>query len=1031
MAANNIYRNFSCVVWSVISATLFVSCGSKGTEATEPVQHWEYGQSVTYTLSGSHPVQDTLLNVSIEGESGLTIAIKEVNDGPQPPLASKTFEITSEKNIVVGSEVIPEGRIFLYAYGPFNTLDDSAVRNIWWPLPIQDTVNGEVRFELPIEKVSAFSKVGKNGSIHARPRLRSAWNGIKQYALVRLSPGMASLTKLQSFEREVDSAIKNWIDTLPASLQSAARTASAGRLKPVVSISSENAYQGLWTVLGTVFPRCLISLTDNASQGNIAHEVGHYMNHVLVGDDRYEELHDLAPPAYHAPAVLFDGRTTITEEYAYFSEFFLYGSIGGSLDPALTRQFLNNTEPATADLPSIEGFGQILLYGLTRTTTQMQDPWKLTLQRPVIGLSFSDVMMILSHGARNMNELRDDIENFVRAKGGSAWKKVPAIFEGCGWSYHIKAKVVDAKGKAVPGIEVNSIYMVDGVMYKGLYGGNSGADGSVKVTRVFPDTSILRLYKKGVGGQMDSIDTVIYIDWKNPTQTEIDVGNLVWRKDSLTLKTVVPAKAVPGKQVKLSGAGFGTTQGTGRVEFNSSAAQIIIWTDTAIVVTVPEAGSTGTVAVVTATGRSNTQPFSYGPWITRLSPSTFHPAKDTVHIYGKGFGKYTSYLRAEFNGVLAANISVTADTDFVVVPATETRSGNLVVDIMFGDTSNVFAYSIKAPEIKSISPTQGEPYTVITLKGKGFGMGFENDLSLMLGNINLKGKTNSWSDTAITFYFPQGFTGGNVTVGKGDVVSNAVQLGAWKPTISISPHNADVMWGDSLRFQIVSGQTESPISTSLLSRSTGSIRDTVVYYAPTYGISVDTLVAKLGRYDSIRDTAIIRVRPKWKSKQKVSFSVSNISFAMSTDGGAPVLTQEVIYSSNWGIASQLAAGAAGSYTLKVDTSSNSYTYSGDVSATINAVDSPQVSLTTTLSQTFQSGTISSVQTLSMQLNNVKTYSLSSTGSTWEVRGQAACAIIKSFSLTKNYNTNGKTSLYQYNGPPTCTDLSVVSVRVYD
>ena len=71
--------------------------------------------------------------------------------------------------------------------------------------------------------------------------------------------------------------------------------------------------------------------------------------------------------------------------------------------------------------------------------------------------------------------------------------------------------------------------------------------------------------------------------------------------------SVSPPEGPPGTPVTIKGTNFGDTQGTSYVTFNGvQATQYLSWSDTEIVVIVPEGATTGPVEVVTAAGGSNT-----------------------------------------------------------------------------------------------------------------------------------------------------------------------------------------------------------------------------------------------------------------------------------------------------------------------------------------------------------------------------------------------------------------------------------------
>lgn len=74
---------------------------------------------------------------------------------------------------------------------------------------------------------------------------------------------------------------------------------------------------------------------------------------------------------------------------------------------------------------------------------------------------------------------------------------------------------------------------------------------------------------------------------------------------SVVITSVSPKAGPVASQVTVSGAGFGTTQGTSTISFNNTAATVSTWGDTQIVATVPSGATTGAVKVVKGGVNSN------------------------------------------------------------------------------------------------------------------------------------------------------------------------------------------------------------------------------------------------------------------------------------------------------------------------------------------------------------------------------------------------------------------------------------------
>ena len=172
-------------------------------------------------------------------------------------------------------------------------------------------------------------------------------------------------------------------------------------------------YTGFWwRSLGSlgriVRPTIHLKLTADAS--NVAHEAGHYFTHVLVGDDTWSVLEGQAPlwDTGHGPRDVV-GREVLLEDYAYWSEWLLIGSVK-SYDLHDPYVIFGGLSPLTVDFPSLEGFGAVMLASLTRTTPEMRHliNGRLT-DVPVLGFTNAQVYDLIAQGATGIESLREHI----------------------------------------------------------------------------------------------------------------------------------------------------------------------------------------------------------------------------------------------------------------------------------------------------------------------------------------------------------------------------------------------------------------------------------------------------------------------------------------------------------------------------------------------------------------------------------------------------------------------------------------------
>ena len=286
-----------------------------------------------------------------------------------------------------------------------------------------------------------------------------------------------------------------------------------------------------------------------------------------------------------------------------------------------------------------------------------------------------------------------------------------------------------------------------------------------------------------------------------PVPSSATTGNVVVTvggvaSNGLTFTVTGPPPSISGLNptsgpfatpVTISGANFGSTQGTSTVVFNSTPASPTSWSASSITVPVPNGATTGSVAVSVAGVSSNGVIFtvtSTGPSISILS-LTSGPVGAGITITGTGFGATQGASTVTFN-LTAATATAWSDTSITVnVPAGAT-TGNVVVTVG-GIASNGSPFTVTPPPvITSLNPTLGPIGTVVTISGTNFGntVGTRNSQVLFNG---VSARTNSYADTLITAPVPAGATTGPVVVSLSGVNSNGMNF-----TVAAGPNIANL-----------------------------------------------------------------------------------------------------------------------------------------------------------------------------------------------------------------------------------------------
>lgn len=143
---------------------------------------------------------------------------------------------------------------------------------------------------------------------------------------------------------------------------------------------------------------------------------------------------------------------------------------------------------------------------------------------------------------------------------------------------------------------------------------------------------------------------------------------------AITFTGFSPTSGFPGTEITLTGTNFGDLKQASRINFNGTDVEIgtgiISYTDTEIVVTVPELAGTGPIGlnVWTHETQSNTD-FVYIPGVAINSLSTDKAVVgDQISILGSNFGTDPNAISVSFSGVEANIISISNTEVVVEVP---------------------------------------------------------------------------------------------------------------------------------------------------------------------------------------------------------------------------------------------------------------------------------------------------------------------------------------------------------------------------
>jgi RHS repeat-associated protein len=234
---------------------------------------------------------------------------------------------------------------------------------------------------------------------------------------------------------------------------------------------------------------------------------------------------------------------------------------------------------------------------------------------------------------------------------------------------------------------------------------------------------------------------------------------------------ISPSSAGVGYSVAISGAAFGSTQGSSTVTFNGTSATPTSWSDTSISVPVPSGAASGYVVVTVGGITSNSFSFTVlpTPTVSSLSSSS-GPVGIPLTITGTNFGASQGSSTVTFNGTSATPTGWSATTIVVPVPSGAT-TGNIVATVS-GVVSSGTSFTVTTgPGIYSLSPPAGLAGTYVTISGANFGA-TQGSSTISYDGTDVT--PVSWNATAILAVVPTSASTGPFVVAVAGESSNSV-----------------------------------------------------------------------------------------------------------------------------------------------------------------------------------------------------------------------------------------------------------------
>lgn len=211
--------------------------------------------------------------------------------------------------------------------------------------------------------------------------------------------------------------------------------------------------------------------------------------------------------------------------------------------------------------------------------------------------------------------------------------------------------------------------------------------------------------------------------------------------------------------ITITGSRFENAQGTSIVTFNGTQVDSYVsWSDTEVVVKVPDDATTGNVKVKVGANESNGVSFTVLPHIDSLDPDG-GVVGDSFDVLGTGFGTTQGASTVTLSGV---GLSVSSwGNRTITVTVAETVSGNVVVTAG-GNASNGVFFDV-SPQVSSFSPTRSWVGEEVTISGTGFGSTQGSNKVYFYNDVEVTTYV-SWSATQIKVEIPVGAATGTITV---------------------------------------------------------------------------------------------------------------------------------------------------------------------------------------------------------------------------------------------------------------------------
>lgn len=461
------------------------------------------------------------------GQSG-ELGVARLEKFPEAPYPGNGYTIEAEglrdlELFVPANDLEPGSFPMVYVHaemqGAFD--DNTGYAKRWIGVAYEEEVDGDFRFHLPTPEASA---IFEGIALENPPPNDEDPPKPLHFFVSRISSDMPEAEQRMYIGLQVSAYALDFANVLSASSRA---TFESRRDRRRIGIGyGANYYTGFnklrFGSYGRGF-RPYMEITSPSNTQALAHETGHYLTHLLVGDTVYDSLEAAGGSIFSGNHGIRDsiGRHNLLEDYAYFIESFLKGT-GGNYDLGQPHITFDGLSPLTRDFPGLEGFAAHMLEGLRQNRSAMRTLYGTTLPIAPLNVPQAQIFDILARGARSVDRLRSDCEAALDAEDKSAFQ---VMLGRMGWSYKVKGRLVDDRGDPIVNAMVCNITKVgEEIFVGGTTNLETDANGEFSLMGgVFGGESLLKVTPDGGS----DILVPITVDWKEPTDERIDLGDLV------------------------------------------------------------------------------------------------------------------------------------------------------------------------------------------------------------------------------------------------------------------------------------------------------------------------------------------------------------------------------------------------------------------------------------------------------------------------------------------------------------------------